>query len=607
MNKQTNPVPRILVIDDLLGRQVAGIRNEERADMCITFSVQDVTGDQPRSYPPPRIRQPVAEAIFCRGQTPACARVGDVVRNDLAGTLRLIETGWTSCLPGESPWAMVLLDLCFLTGEVTQANDAKQPGVATGQQGDNDPRSYFGLEVLRAVHSRWPDLPVVILSSMPRSEVSEEFARHGALAFLERTKAGDRAGELRQHLWRHGLLPEESGAIVGRSRALLLALRQARRLAMAGNWRSLLVRGENGTGKDVFVRTIHNYSDRAGKPFVNITCTALPEQLLESELFGHVRGAFTGAVADKQGLFQSADGGTVFLDEIGDMPLGLQAKLLRVLEEHAFRPVGAEADARVDVRVIAATNRDLDEDVRLGAFRKDLYFRMSEVGVIELPPLRRRKEDIPLLADRFVRQAQERYGDSARRRDVHALAIEAMERYDWPGNVRQLRNCILEAVTNNPDVEHLMPVHLRMDAGTSGADRTQPAVPGHQRREVRSGSLEQLLELDALTIDAADLRGSYPRVATLLLRLLRAAVEATRKATNKVPEGEMSITRAASLLAGKDLRTSAAADFVKKLFAISHEVGKEQMQADSVLREVYDKAHELRPPSTRRSADRSSG
>jgi len=206
---------------------------------------------------------------------------------------------------------------------------------------------------------------------------------------------------------------------------------------------TVLLTGETGTGKDLAAKAIHYNSQRAARAFVNITCSALPEQLLESELFGHERGAFTDARQQKRGLFETADGGTVLLDEIGEMTAGLQSKLLRFLEEKTFKRVGGLSDVRVDVRVIAATNRDLEEEVKAGKFREDLFYRL-QVMPIHLPPLRERRGDIPLLAafyiDRFNREFRKRV------RGLSSAATELLQQYVWPGNVRELRNAIERAM-----------------------------------------------------------------------------------------------------------------------------------------------------------------
>jgi transcriptional regulator with PAS, ATPase and Fis domain len=206
---------------------------------------------------------------------------------------------------------------------------------------------------------------------------------------------------------------------------------------------TVLLTGESGTGKDLAAKVVHYNSERAGRPFMNITCSALPEALLESELFGHERGAFTDARQQKLGLLETADGGTVFLDEIGEMVPALQAKLLRFLEERAFRRVGGSADIHVDVRVIAATNRDLEEAVREGKFREDLYYRLN-VMRIELPPLRERRGDIPVLTKYFVDSFNTEFRKNVK--GLTAAAEQLMVRYTWPGNIRELKNAVERAM-----------------------------------------------------------------------------------------------------------------------------------------------------------------
>ena len=206
---------------------------------------------------------------------------------------------------------------------------------------------------------------------------------------------------------------------------------------------TVLLTGETGTGKDLAAKAIHYNSNRASKPFVNITCSALPEQLLESELFGHERGAFTDARQQKRGLFETADGGTVFLDEIGEMTPGLQAKLLRFLEEKTFKRVGGLADIRVDVRVIAATHRNLEDEVRAGKFREDLFYRLQVMPIL-LPPLRERRGDIPMLVEYYVDKYNREFRKRVRCVTPDGLAL--LEQYRWPGNVRELRNAIERAM-----------------------------------------------------------------------------------------------------------------------------------------------------------------
>jgi two-component system response regulator HydG len=214
---------------------------------------------------------------------------------------------------------------------------------------------------------------------------------------------------------------------------------------------TVLISGESGTGKEVLARFIHELSGRADGPFVSINCGALPENLLESELFGHVRGSFTGAVRDKQGLFVAAKGGTFFLDEVGEMSPATQVKLLRVLQEREVIPVGATEPVPVDVRIIAATNRDLEEEIRRGGFRSDLYYRLNVI-TLHLPPLRERPDDVPLLAEYFLKRFSEGRGRELR---LAPETLQELQAYDWPGNVRELENALERAAVMTPDGEIL--------------------------------------------------------------------------------------------------------------------------------------------------------
>jgi DNA-binding NtrC family response regulator len=229
--------------------------------------------------------------------------------------------------------------------------------------------------------------------------------------------------------------------IIGRSRAVQDIIERAERVADTKS--TVLITGETGTGKELVARAIHDRSPQRDMPLIKVNCAAIPESLLESELFGHVRGAFTGATATKKGKFALADGGTIFLDEIGTMSPTLQAKLLRVLQEREFEPLGSERSEKVDLRVIAATNRDLRQMVADGRFQEDLFYRLNVIP-IALPPLRERREDIPLLVDHFVRKHAQRTGRRIERIDDGVLT--ALQQYDWPGNVRELENTIERAV-----------------------------------------------------------------------------------------------------------------------------------------------------------------
>ncbi len=238
---------------------------------------------------------------------------------------------------------------------------------------------------------------------------------------------------------------------------------------------TVLISGESGTGKEVVARAIHALSDRAGNDFVPVNCAAIPHEMLESEMFGHERGAFTGAVAQRQGLFGMADRGTIFLDEISEMPLALQAKLLRVLEDRLVRPVGADRSNQLDVRVIAATNKDLAKAVRKGAFREDLFYRLQVVPII-IPPLRERRSDIPLLVDYFLQRMRARFPE--RQWTISKEALVRLWSYDWPGNVRELENMVerLAILCEGSVIEaSLLPENL-LGAVRTGEPRLAPSL-----------------------------------------------------------------------------------------------------------------------------------
>ncbi len=296
--------------------------------------------------------------------------------------------------------------------------------------------------------------PIIMMSAYGTVDIAVECMKKGAYDFISKPFKKDeiilvlKKAEERERLKaeNHRLRNEverqfEFGGIIGRTPAMDELFSQIKKIADLKT--TILILGESGTGKELVARAIHQNGSRSAKPFVAINCGAIPENLLESELFGHVRGAFTDASVDKAGLFEQADGGTLFLDEIGEMPATLQVKLLRVLQEEEIRRVGAAVSKNVDVRVVSATSRDLAQDVREGRFREDLYFRLN-VFSIQLPPLRDRIEDIPLLTEHFLRKLDTVV--SASGRTVAPEAMRCLMSYDWPGNVRELENVIERAL-----------------------------------------------------------------------------------------------------------------------------------------------------------------
>ncbi len=308
-----------------------------------------------------------------------------------------------------------------------------------------------GIALFESLKKKNPALPVIILTAhgtIPDAVAATQRGVFGyitkpfdgkalltqvqkALQFgVSRAAANDGSAE---NSWREEIITRspEMEAILGKARLV------------AGSDASVMIFGESGTGKELLARAIHRASSRAGQPFVAVNCGAIPEQLLESELFGHVKGAFTGAASDYKGLFQAAGRGTVFLDEIGDMPLPLQVKLLRVLQEKEVRPIGSTQSVKVDVRIISATHRNLEDAIKMGAFREDLYYRLHVVA-LSLPPLSSRREDIPVLVTHFLNTLGERYG-----KVLNGFAQDAMEvlvKHSWPGNVRELYNVVEQAV-----------------------------------------------------------------------------------------------------------------------------------------------------------------
>jgi transcriptional regulator with GAF, ATPase, and Fis domain len=280
---------------------------------------------------------------------------------------------------------------------------------------------------------------------------------------------------------------------------------------------TVLLCGESGTGKDLAAKAIHNASIRAAAPFMNITCSALPETLLESELFGHERGAFTDAKQRKVGLLELADGGTVFLDEIGEMKPALQAKLLRFLEERSFKRVGGSTDVHVDVRVIAATNRDLAEEVRRGDFRQDLYYRLMVIPV-ELPALRERRGDLPALVHHFIRTSNRERGPGRRPVvDIEAEALALLESHSWPGNVRELKNAIEHALLlTEADTLTVEDFHLAPPTSTRpGPPDAEPMVP-HRFELPPEGINFEEVERDLVQQALERTRGNQTAAAALL-------------------------------------------------------------------------------------------
>ena len=365
-----------------------------------------------------------------------------------------------------------------------------------------------GLDLLKVVRGRDPEALVLVLTAFGDAAAAGEAIRAGAYDFISKPydietlrETLDRALVRRRLARRRSASVDlaarteepEGLALVGHSPAIIEVMKTLARVAPSQA--SVLVLGETGTGKELVARTIHRYSERSTRRFVAVNCSALAEGLLESELFGHVRGAFTGAAVSRPGLFREADKGTLFLDEIGDISPALQARLLRALQEHEIVPVGSETTVKIDVRVIAATHRDLTELVRQGRFREDLYYRL-DVVTLRLPPLRERRQDIPLLVDHFLRTLSSRHG-----RGPVALDPEALRRllaYDWPGNIRELQN-VLERALLLAEQGVVGPEHLATTVRPTAAALPDTPAPVTALRGLEEVEREHVIRVLAAT------------------------------------------------------------------------------------------------------------
>jgi DNA-binding NtrC family response regulator len=311
-----------------------------------------------------------------------------------------------------------------------------------------------GIEMLTKVREQVPDQVFIVVTAYASLDTSVKALRAGAYDYIMKPIIHEEIKQVVKNALKQKSLQTENvllkreiakehdfSTIIGESQAIKSILAEVRKVTDTRS--NVLLLGETGTGKELFARVIHHNSSRRDMPFVPINCSAIPEALLETELFGHVRGAFTGAVASKKGLLEEADGGTVFLDEIGDMSLPLQAKLLRVIEDQVIRPVGSTKGTKIDIRLITATNRDLRAAVRVNAFREDLYYRINVIS-LQIPPLRDRKEDIRSLVKHYLLKYAHEMGKQVK--DIAAASLDVMTNYSWPGNVRELQNVVERAI-----------------------------------------------------------------------------------------------------------------------------------------------------------------
>ena len=595
----------VLVIDDFFGRILPEDYHRDRLVLCEKFRLMDVSEGHRADIAFAKGETPIAKAVFYRGQLPLEAGIGDVIENDLEGCLEIVRRGWIGDDGRKHPWALVLLDLCFYTGLVTARSHQRAPGMPEGRPADDDPRRYFGLEALQAIHSHEPALPVVILSSKSREEVSIEFSQRGALGFIARDDL--RGPELLEDaLWQHGLLSDPEGEIAGNSLPVLLALREARRAAR--HRQNVLIRGERGSGKELLARYVHRMGEAKGVsgklPFVAVNSAAFTQNLFASELFGIEPKTATG-VDGKIGVIEAANGGDLFLDEIADMPGEVQAGVLRVLQERRVMRVGGRQSTEVDVRFIAATNADIELEQR--GFRADLLDRLRLGGSLWLPPLRERKGDIPVLAEKFVQEAeQERSGTM--RRDITPEALDTLLNHDWPGNIRELRSCLFDAVNRYPDVEHLVAGHLRIGTASSQRSRARAGNEGESDAPAQPGSgvgpLDDLLGRigscdfppNQVGAWAGRLTEMQSAQARLIARYLEAALDATKRRTPDAPQGQIHIHPAVKLITGdSSLTASKAADVVKRLLSPL----EGELEGD--LLEAYKTSIRLRPKSARKS------
>jgi DNA-binding NtrC family response regulator len=401
-----------------------------------------------------------------------------------------------------------------------------------------------GLEVIRQIHELAPDLPCIVITGYSTPETSIEALRAGAHWYLEKPFEHEQLDVVRRlvdQAIEHGRLKAENrllqsqlqakhkfDAIVGKSAALQKVLGMVEKIAETDS--TVLITGESGTGKELIARAIHYNSRRSARMLVTVNCGAIPEELLESELFGHVKGAFTNAIHHREGRFSLADGGTIFLDEIGDMSPNLQVKLLRVLQDRTFEPVGSSKTERVDVRVVAATNQNLASLIEEKRFREDLYYRLNVLPV-EMPPLRERTDDIPLLVHHFLDQARAERGSR-----VQGLTDEAMAlllTHDWPGNVRELENLMERLVVLNSEGE------IGLDELPSDLRRSQPRTVESPRVPASGLDFNQVvdqLEVD-LILQALEHTHWNKNRAAQLLGLNRTTLEGKIRKRGLVPPG----------------------------------------------------------------------
>ncbi len=412
-----------------------------------------------------------------------------------------------------------------------------------------------GMEVLRYIRDRNLQIPVIIITHHGDWDIAQDCLAAGAFDFV--TKPIDRLSlraVVRRALLRSGLIFEdvlqarETAPIrqfpflVGTSPQMTEVLRQIARVAPVDS--TVCVYGESGVGKELAARAIHCSSHRSDRPLVVLDCTAIPESLMETEMFGHVKGAFTSAIADREGVFQLADGGTLFIDEVGELSPSLQAKLLRVIQTREFRKVGGKHSIKVDVRIIAATNKDLRAKVADGTFREDLYYRL-EVIPLTIPPLRQRKDDIPALIDHFIKGFNRK--NAKQIRGVSARMMAALMRYHWPGNVRELENCIERAAVMTDgkilDVERINHVLQTTVPSTQGGDCYSRTLKDSRRDVERDIISRALQSVGGNRTRAAELLGVSLRTLHYKLKGLQFTDVPPVYPQRRLPNNEVAVAR----------------------------------------------------------------
>jgi len=409
------------------------------------------------------------------------------IRDSLRMILEYEGYGFTGAASGQDGLALVQRDRPDLV-----LLDIKMPGMD-------------GMEVLRKLRALDDGLPVVMISGHGTTSTAVEAIKSGALDFLDKPLSSERViltlqnalkqQELRQENRALKLAMEAKYEIVGESQAIRAVLESVKRAAPTNA--TVMLLGESGVGKELVARTIHRNSSRAGQRFIQVNCAAIPEELIESELFGHEKGSFTGATEKQVGKFEQADRGTIFLDEVADMSAKTQAKVLRVLQEQEVERLGSARTIKVDVRVVAATNKNLEEMIQRGEFREDLYFRLNVIPIL-VPPLRERRSDIPLLVQHFARRMSDEHNMKPKRFDPRAM--EALQRYRWRGNIRELRNTVERVLIMTPgDVVRIedLPQDVRGDVPVMA--QVEPAAvaavvssgPQSQAPSVSAGTLRE--------------------------------------------------------------------------------------------------------------------